>query len=373
MNILPSRTPTGVPLRSPTGVRWYQSQSDVHDLYLGVWAHPGYGVNNATSAVFRWNEQTQLVEDIGQGLPYGDVAAMCFWRGKLVVCFKGSTQQLHLYDGHTWRPLPFPIASGINAICVYNNNLVVGGPFPGRVMQYDNETWSLVGQMLGPAAGYGSGCRVLCVHLGKLVAGGLGIQGYLDGDPNLTHNLQSWRYNNIVQHNPQTDGWDAIGVIHCYQLLSHNLLGYLVASVRQDQFDTDRTQITTGDPIIPQDWYLSANWWTTLSGYYAAAMTEYQDKILFQRWEHASGGHIGPLYAWQAGGLANLAFPGTAGVINDMCIHNDEIYTGGSRQLFRQRDNVWEPLIPVAEPGQFRGPTRAMLSIPRSAFTRFED
>lgn len=179
----PSYTATGVPLRSPTGVRWYQPFKDAADLYLGMLR--GGLQDNQSTCLIRWNATKQIYEDIGQTMtddpmPDRRVRAMCMWRGKLVVALHDSSS-LYLYDNKTWRTLSVPRSGIIETMVAFKNDLYVGGGYGsairtiggvtvGSVARFDGSHWHAVGSK--PGTPINGPCYTLVVFDGQLYAGG---------------------------------------------------------------------------------------------------------------------------------------------------------------------------------------------------------
>ena len=127
----------------------------------------------------------------GEGIPNGGVACMAKYQGKLIVAgdfsFTGhygeTIDGVARWDGQYWRSLGAGVlghsfGSPVNAMTVYNGNLIVGGALdtaggsPCNAMaSWNGSTWSALGQGLTGTPGQ-TYVFALAVYQGELVATG---------------------------------------------------------------------------------------------------------------------------------------------------------------------------------------------------------
>lgn len=110
-----------------------------------------------------------------------------FWRDADTVYAGGSFSKngnttilgVARFDGIQWQPMSSAPLSGVFALCMFRGNLFaagsfrINGPVPlTRIARWDGTSWNPVGSGVGPATG-GARVNAMCVYEDSLVVGGI--------------------------------------------------------------------------------------------------------------------------------------------------------------------------------------------------------
>ena len=386
MTGLPIMGPTGVPYRSPTGVRGGVVRPDYEDIYFGMYR--GGTTSYQTTSIIRWNSTEQVYEDIGATLPISiantsSVRAMCMWRGKLVVSL-GVKHSLFFYDNDTWVELPYAGDGLIETMVSYDDDLYVGGSIRSvggvtvkRIARYDGTEWHAVGP--NPGRDASGPCHSLVVFGGELYAGGFQMRLYgspID-DPPFEELLE---FNVNVMRLKSDDTWERVNRFTdtgtCYKLKVHRGIGDANGTLtRYVEFGTlfplataYRLQLWSG--IVDSDWFSVSP---------SGSIVDFESYGLNLAYVYTSGGST---KSWEGGDYSTL--PGSFTALG----HLQEELIGGTGFGFdagnadhrgpwryQESSESWLPVGLRSQPPESKllPSIRTIESVKRSSFTAHAD
>jgi hypothetical protein len=139
-------------------------------VYSGQLIAGGY-FDTPSRNIARWDGSAW--QPLGSGLS-GTVDALVIYNSQLIA--GGGLTNVFAWNGSTWQPLGVGMSSGVRALTVYNGELIAGGFFvtaggvnANKIARWNGSTWQPVGSGIG---GYYDVVFALTVYDGELIAGG---------------------------------------------------------------------------------------------------------------------------------------------------------------------------------------------------------